>query len=94
MLMILLRFKISGHSMLPTLKPNQEILVSSLPYYFKKPKVGDIIAFQKNGIYIVKRIKALERDKYQIEGDNKSDSKDYGLINKKDIIGKLVYVFS
>lgn len=92
--MILLRFKISGHSMLPTLKPNQEILVSSWPYYFKKPQVGDIIAFQKNGIYIVKRISAQEKDKYQVKGDNKNDSKDYGLINKKDIVGKLIYVLS
>lgn len=92
--MLLARFKISGHSMLPTLKPNQEILISSLPYFFTKPKIGDIIAFEDNGKYIIKRIKNLKSDAYEVQGDNKTDSKNYDHINRKDIIGKVIYMFS
>lgn len=78
--------------MLPTLKPNQEILISSIPYFFANPKIGDIIAFKNNEKYIVKRIKSLDSENYEVEGDNKSDSKDYGRISKKQIIGKVIYV--
>lgn len=91
---ILARFKIQGHSMLPILKPSQEIIISSIPYFFTNPKPGDIVAFENSGKYIVKRIKASKPEGYEIEGDNRSDSKNYGVISKKDIIGKVIYVLS
>lgn len=89
---ILTRFKIQGHSMLPSLKPNQEILISSLPYFFSEPKTGDLVAFKSEGHYIIKRIKYTKSYEYKVEGDNQKDSKDYGWIKKKDIIGKVIYV--
>lgn len=91
---ILARFKIQGHSMLPTLKPNQEMLISSLPYFFSEPKTGDLVAFRSEGLYIIKRIKYAKSGEYKVEGDNKEDSKDYGWINKKSIIGKVIYILS
>lgn len=90
--MILSRFKIAGHSMEPLLKPGQEILVSSLPYLLFRPKAGEIIAFKEGNKFVVKRIKKAENGKFLVEGDNKKDSKDYGWINKKSIIGKVIYV--
>ena len=78
--------------MLPFLKPGQEILISSLPYLFSKPKVGEAIAFKNCGKWIVKRIKELKADKYLVEGDNKPDSKEFGLIEKKQILGKVIYI--
>lgn len=89
---ILFRFKISGHSMMPLLKPGQEIIVSSLPYLFSNPKQGNVIAFKSGNKFIVKRIKKITGHKLLVTGDNKSDSKDYGWINKKDIIGKMIYI--
>lgn len=76
--------------MLPKLKPGQQILVSSLPYLFSKPKIGDIIAFKDGRKYIIKRIKNIKKNKYQVVGDNHDDSKNYGWIDRKQIIGKLV----
>lgn len=89
---ILSRFKVQGHSMLPTLKPSQEIIISSLPYFFSEPKTGDLVAFKSEGQYIIKRIKFTKSDEYKVEGDNKTDSRDYGWINKNSIIGKVVYI--
>lgn len=91
---LLLRFKVSGHSMLPTLKPNQEIIVSSLPYIFSSPKAKDLIAFKHDNKNIIKRINSIKEKKYLVKGDNENDSKEYGWISKKDIIGKVIYVYA
>ena len=88
---LLFRFKVSGHSMEPFLKPGQEILVSSLPYLISKPKIGDVVAFRDNQTFIVKRIKDTGIDKYLMAGDNANDSKDYGWITRERIVGKLIY---
>ena len=92
---LLQKFRVSGHSMIPTLKPGREILVSSLPYLFFRPKVGDIIAFslarRDFSNFIVKRIKEVAGDKFLVQGDNKDDSKDFGWVEKKRIVGKVIY---
>lgn len=77
--------------MIPALKPGQEILVSSIPYFFRDPKTDEIIAFKDGGEFVVKRIKEAEGDKFLVQGDNQGDSKEYGWIEKKRIIGKVIY---
>lgn len=75
-----------------TIKENQEILVSYLPYLFFKPKVEEIIAFKDLGKVIVKRIKEVKGKKYLVKGDNKKDSEEFGWIGREKIIGKVVYI--
>lgn len=80
----------------PTIKNGQVILISSLPYLISNPKVGEIIAFSlaRPGLkrLIVKRIRKINIDKYLVKGDNKKDSKEYGWIERKEIIGKVIYI--
>lgn len=90
--MLLGKFKISGHSMEPTLTNGQEILVSGLSFLFSKPKIGDLIAFKDLDKLIVKRIKEVKGDKYLVKGDNDKDSKEYGWIERKRVIGKVIYI--
>ncbi|HLC88346.1 MAG TPA: S26 family signal peptidase [Patescibacteria group bacterium] len=94
-MVFLQKFRVIGHSMEPLIIAGQEILVSSLPYLFFKPKVGDIIAFSlaKKDLsnFIVKRIKEVAGDKFLVQGDNKDDSKDFGWVEKKRIVGKVIY---
>ena len=82
--------------MLPNLTPNEKALISSLPFFFKSPSIGDIVAFREDDKIFVKRIKFIKEDKFFLEGDNNKDSLDsrsFGFIFKKQILGKLIFKF-
>jgi nickel-type superoxide dismutase maturation protease len=92
-MLLLARFKIIGHSMLPKIKDGQLVLVSEIPYWFKKPQVNDIVAFKENhGQVLIKRISEIRNGKYFVKGDNRGDSLDsrsFGVISRDKIIGKV-----
>lgn len=96
--MLLGRFLVAGHSMQPTIRFGQEVLISSFPYVFRKPMIGDIIIFRKHKKVYIKRITAVaSENSYIVGGDNKQDSLDsktFGEVKKKEILGKLIYTFS
>ena len=95
--MLLAFLKIEGHSMLPFLKPHDIILASSIPYFFSNPKVGDVVVARVNGKNFVKRIRAIVQEKYYLGGDNKNDSMDsrnFGPVVKKNIVGKVIFLFA
>lgn len=80
----------------PKIKDTDTILVSFIPFLFKNPAVGDIVAFasKKEKVILVKRIKKVNNNKYFVYGDNKNDSYDsrkFGEITKDQIIGKFIY---
>jgi len=94
-MLLLVRFKIFGHSMEPQIKTGETVLVSNIPYWFKMPKIRDIVAFKDStGKVLIKRISKIQKGKYSVEGDNKKDSLDsrrLGLISKNQIIGEIIY---
>jgi nickel-type superoxide dismutase maturation protease len=94
-MLLLQKYKISGHSMEPFLKNGDLVLVTGLIYIFKNPKINDIVAFRvSSGKVLIKRIREIKNGLFFVSGDNKKDSldsKDFGLISKKSIIGKLIY---
>lgn len=90
-MILLKKFKIHGHSMEPIFKEGSEILVSFVPFFFAKPKTGDIIAFWHFDKVLVKRVKKAKQSRYLVEGENVSDSLKIGWIEKKDIIGKVIF---
>lgn len=75
--------------MTPTIINGSEVLVSDIPYLFSKPKIGDIIAFNKEKKVLIKRITKIKDKKYFVAGDNLKDSIN-GWINKKNVLGKLI----
>lgn len=78
--------------MLPTLKPGQDVLVLC---WFVKPKAGDIVALKVKGKEMIKRIQMSSDSGIFVIGDNKkesTDSRKFGWIKKKEIIGKVVFV--
>lgn len=89
--MILGIFRISGHSMMPTLKPSDCVVASSIPYLFSKPKIGDIVLFKYRDKIMAKRIKKFENGKIIVAGDNNLDSLKIELIEFGDILGKVLW---
>lgn len=95
-MLLLSKFKISGHSMEPAIKNKQHVLISKIPYFFSEPSVKEIVAFKKNQKILIKRIVRKIGDKYFLAGDNSKDSLDsrsFGLVSKNDILGKVIYIF-
>ena len=89
------KYKISGNSMKPVLKDGDYVLVNRLAYIFKTPQVDDIIAAldPRDKKTLIKRITKIQNGKYVIQGDNKNfstDSRNFGMIEKKSIIGKVI----
>ncbi|WIF94986.1 signal peptidase I [Caminicella sporogenes] len=65
---------VKGHSMYPTLEPNNYLIINKIPYMIHKPERGDIVVFKSsletdNGKKkdLIKRVIALEGDKLVIK---------------------------
>lgn len=79
----------------PTLKAGDVVLINRLSYIFGIPKIGDIVVLKKER-YIIKRIVKIKEGKFFIVGDNKkesTDSRNFGWVSKKEIIGKAIFKF-
>lgn len=94
------KYQISGQSMQPTLEEGSTVLVNRLAYLFKDPQIGEIVAIKNptGREVLIKRISRVENaakqsKKYFVLGDNKNystDSRKFGMIEKKKIIGKVL----
>lgn len=85
--------KVSGRSMFPTLKSGQYVFVSSLPYFFSKPKIGDIVVVAHEDIQLIKRIKKQKDRAFFVAGDNdreSTDSRTFGNVQRNQILAKVI----
>jgi signal peptidase I len=87
-------FRISGHSMMPRLNPGDRVIASSLPYFFSKPRIGDVIVFRYNGKTMVKRIKKFSDKKIIVAGDNSRDSLEIKPMTLNQILGKILFILN
>ncbi len=81
--------------MLPTLKPGQDVLVFNWAYIFSQPKIGDMIVIKLENKEIIKRVHYILGRKVFVQGDNQKesiDSRNFGAVDKSEIIGKVVFV--
>jgi nickel-type superoxide dismutase maturation protease len=86
------RLQVEGNSMLPTLKPKQQVVTFN---WFYHPKEGDLVVVKKQKL-LVKRIKDVKRKKVFIVGDNpkeSTDSRQFGWIDTDQILGKVIYIY-
>lgn len=87
------KYKISGSSMVPAFFDGDKVLVFHWIYLFRKPSVGEIVVAKINNIPVVKRIQKIKQNEYFLIGDNlkeSTDSRVYGFVEKKDILGKVI----
>lgn len=94
---------VSSDSMSPTLNKGELVFVSKLAYdvfgyEYKQQLPNDIIAFNRNGELLVKRISYISTDNSLfVIGDNTAvseDSRTFGLISQKSISGKVIIKFN
>ena len=94
------RFRITGNSMLPLLKPGDEVLLNPRAYRLTSPQPGDIVVvyhpFQPE-LQMVKRVtRTLANQQYYLEGDNtaeSSDSRSFGPVRLDQILGQITSRF-
>ena len=70
--MLLARFRVAGQSMEPTFHQGDYVLASAVPYWFRKPRVGDVVVVRYRTMLMVKRIARIERGHFFVRGDNPS----------------------
>lgn len=95
-MIFLMRFIVSGHSMEPTFQSGQTLLVSGIPYLFRKPKVGDVVVVNdpRDGRLLLKRLTKVDNEKYIVAGDNpkaSTDSRAFGPTGKQAILGRVIF---
>jgi nickel-type superoxide dismutase maturation protease len=89
----LIRCQISGNSMKPTFTSGETVLVNKLAFLIVEPKQGDIIVIKRDKL-LVKRVEKKKENSFFVVGDNKkesTDSRHFGWVDKKDIVGKVIY---
>ncbi len=87
-------FRVTGNSMKPTFSPGDRVLV--INHRFSAIVLGSVIVFYHYPTkrYFLKRVKEIKRNKYFVLGDNtyeSTDSRTFGWIEKKEIIGRVIY---
>lgn len=81
--------------MLPAYKEKDKVLVNRWAYILFNPKINDAVIIFKKRI-MIKRIKENKNNKFFVVGDNllqSTDSRHFGLIEKKDILGRVIFKF-
>ena len=95
------RVRVSGNSMLPLLKPGDEVLVDPKAYRQARPRPGDIVIAQhprRTNLHVIKRVVTVtENGNCILKGDNPSESTDsrtFGPVSPKQILGRVTGRFS
>lgn len=89
-------YKIIGQSMMPKLTPQDKVLTFNWAYLFLPPQLRDIVVINYQDKIIIKRITKINGSQVFLEGENKSSSTDsnhFGWVDKKKLLGKIIYIF-
>lgn len=94
------RFQVTGQSMLPLLKPGEELLVDPNAYRNSLPQPGDIIIARhphRPDLKMVKRVEAIIKNELVVlKGDNPTESTDsriFGPVTREHLLGRVTSRF-
>jgi len=83
-------YKVSGHSMEPSIKTGQYVLIKRT----KVARIGDLALFRSDNQVLLKRIVKVLKRGFFVRGDNYADSldsSDIGLVSPSQILGKVIW---
>lgn len=93
------RLRVAGHSMLPTLRDGDEVLVDVTAYRQQAPQVGDIVWANhplRTDISLIKRVSAVTKNgRFFLSSDNQDpryfqkDSRHFGTVPREAINGRV-----
>jgi phage repressor protein C with HTH and peptisase S24 domain len=87
--------KISGYSLTPDYRDGDFVLVSKVPFLFRPPQSGDVVAFRRPPYgTLIKRVKYIDPDGglFVIGTHNESvDSREFGEVSQDALIGKVIW---
>ena len=76
--------------MSPLLKPSQLVLAVSRRHYYDE----DVVVIWHNGTEKLERVRTIQGSRFEVRADNPShgtDSRHFGLIEQRSILGKVVW---
>ena len=80
----------------PSYSEGDYLLVNHFAFYFRKPRKGEVVLLKdpRTGKSILKRIHTIRGEKYDVRGDNPSqstDSQHFGWVREEQILGKVLF---
>lgn len=94
------RFIVEGNSMLPSYKSGEHLLINKIIYKIRSPKRGEVIVARhpkEKNILLLKRINDfVGPTSFVVISDNQdegTDSRFFGAIKQKDIVGKVFFKY-
>jgi nickel-type superoxide dismutase maturation protease len=95
------RFRVTGASMLPVLKPGDVVLADPFAYRHGHLQPGDIVIARhplRGDVHLIKRVSAVTEDgRCRLEGDNPAESTDsraFGLVAVEQVRGRVTSRFA
>jgi nickel-type superoxide dismutase maturation protease len=88
--------KVTGESLSPQFQEGDYVLIATIPFVVNNIKSGDTIVFQHPGYgTMIKNVECVDNleDMISVTGTNPNsvDSRRFGPIPRKDVIGKVVW---
>ncbi len=87
------RYRVNGPSMIPTLRPGEEVLADPYAYRRAPPGSGDIVVAlhpYKSQLKVIKRVATvLDNGHSQLIGDNPEASTDFQAVPPEKILGRV-----
>ncbi|NBD18552.1 MAG: nickel-type superoxide dismutase maturation protease [Cyanobacteria bacterium] len=94
------RFRVVGHSMLPLLKPGEEVLIDPAIQETQHLQIGDLVVAQhptQGNLQVIKRVSFISATgNYFLVGDNpqeSTDSRSFGSVSLEQIVGRVTCRF-
>ncbi|MCB9136368.1 MAG: nickel-type superoxide dismutase maturation protease [Anaerolineales bacterium] len=91
------RYQVQGNSMLPLLKPGEEVLADPHAYTHRNPFPGEIVVAShphRSALKIIKRVRAVSADgRVDLAGDNPAESTDFDALGPEHLLGRVTSRF-